>query len=354
MSQSKKLVLGSGQEFHGLSAGFDGEAVGELVFNTSMVGYQEILSDPAYAGQIVVMTYPLMGQYGICDDDFESRAGAPAGVVVRECCTSPSNFRYTETLTEYLEEKGVPCLSGVDTRMITSIIRDGGHLTAAIVDESVKTADAVAKIKAFRTDRDIVSKVSCTKRWFSRTPRHRYDVVVLDCGVKHGTVAALNRCGCNVTVVPFDTAAEDIMAFNPSGLLVAGGPGCAEDLPGVIATIRSLRGKLPIFGTGLGHSLISLAYGARLVRFGCGHHGGRPVRSLADGSIVTAEHNHNFTTDPESIEGTPLKVTYVDVADGSIEGLECAEDRVRSVHFNPEGGPGSCETVFFEDFVNLM
>lgn len=349
-----KLVLEDGREFHGAACGAPVPAVGEIVFNTSMVGYQEIMSDPAYAGQIVVMTYPLMGQYGVMAEDFESRIIGPAALVVRECCTTPSNFRYTKTLSEELEERGVPCLEGVDTRMITRAIREKSAMKAALVDEGTSVEDALAMIGSIDSSEDYVSKVSCTKRWFSRTPQHSYDVVVVDCGVKHGVVAALNRLDCNVTVIPFDSTAEEIMAFNPDGVLIAGGPSDPALRKDLVDVVKELRGKLPVFGIGLGHIIIALAYGAQSYRMKCGHHGGHAVRNMRTGKIMTAEHNHNYAVAQDSLEGTGLDILYKDVSDGTIEGLECAADKVCTVQFYPEGGPGPEETDFFESFVKMM
>ena len=349
-----KLVLASGEEFCGIGCGAPVSAVGEVIFNTSMVGYQEILSDPAYAGQIVVMTYPLMGQYGITDDDFEGRTFGPAAVVVRECCDTPSNFRYTKTFSEDLEDHGIPCVSGLDTRMITRIIRDGGCIKGAVVDESVSRDEALRMIAEAPQQKDIVSKVSCTKRWFSRTPHHRFDAVVIDCGLKRSIVTALNRRGCNVTVVPFDTPVEDILSFSPDGVMISNGPGSAADLPSLVKTVKELRGKLPVFGICLGHEVIALAYGASLYRLKHGHHGGRPVRYLETGKIITAEHNHDYTVDAASLEGTGLVPTYLDVADGTVAGMACAADSVRSVQFYPEGAPGPQESPFFDNFIKAM
>ena len=349
-----KLVLETGQEFSGAGYGAGTPAVGEIVFNTSMVGYQEILSDPAYAGQIVVMTYPLMGQYGIMDEDFESRAVCLSGLVVREYCDTPSNFRYTKTLGEELEEHGIPCISDVDTRMLTRIIRRKGQLRAAIVDEDMNLVDALKLITASKTGEDFVSKVSCTKRWFSRTPEHNFDVVVIDCGLKHSIISALNRRGCNVTVVPFNTSMEDILAFNPDGVLISNGPGNPAAHTELVEVIDSLKGKLPIFGICLGMELIALSYGAKIERIGCGHHGGHPVRNLKTGRISTAEHNHNYAVTMESLAGTKLEAAYVDAADGTLEGIECREDKVFAVQFYPEGGPGPEETNFFDKFVKMM
>lgn len=356
MSELKKmkLVLADGREIAGLGAGAPVCACGELVFNTSMVGYQEVLSDPAYAGQIVVMTYPLIGQYGIMDEDFESKNPSVAGLVVRECSNTPSNFRYTQTLPEFLQEHDIPCLEGVDTRMITRIVRDNGCMMAALVPAEMPAAEAVAMLQAAAPDKDAVAKVSCKKRWFSRTAQHTHDVVIVDCGLKHGVVKALNRRGCNVTVVPFNTSADEILAFNPDGVLLSSGPGNPVDASAIVEVVNALKGKLPVFGIGLGMNLIALSYGAGVEKMKAGHHGGHPVRRVDSPRIVTAEHNHNYTVVEASLASTPLKVTYYDAADGTVEGVECAADKVYAVQFYPEGGPGPEETDFFDKFVKMM
>ena len=207
----KKLVLENGQEFYGIGFGADCRRVCEIVFNTSVVGYQEIVSDPSYAEQIVVMTYPLIGNYGITDEDFESRTPSIGGLVVRECCDTPSNFRYTKTLEEELEERGIPCLSGVDTRMLTKIIRDSGRPMAAIVEAEMPKEEALKLIAATERPKDLVRRVSCRKRWVTRTSGHKYHVVAVDCGIKYSIISHLKERGCNVTIVPFNASAEDII-----------------------------------------------------------------------------------------------------------------------------------------------
>ena len=350
-----KLVLENGMEFHGAGYGAAEQvAFGEVVFNTSMVGYQEIISDPAYAGQIVVMTYPLIGQYGITDEDFEAKQLSVAGLVVRECCETPSNFRYTKTLPEELEEHGIPCLSGIDTRMLTRVIRTQGCMKGAIVSERMASTDALKLLSSAAPSEGVVEKVSCRKRWFSRTPQHNFDVVVIDCGVKHSIISALNSRGCNATIVPFNSTLEEILAFNPDGILISNGPGDPRDLQNIVDLIGSLKGKVPVYGICLGQCLIALSYGAKVTRMLCGHHGGRPVRSAETGRIVTAEHNHNYAVDPESLKGTELEVIWTDVSDGTVEGIACAHDRVRAVQFYPEGAPGPEETGFFDNFVKAM
>lgn len=349
-----KLVLANGREFSGLVSGAEKHCVGEIVFNTSVVGYQEILSDPAYAGKIVVMTYPLMGQYGITDDDFESRVPVLKGMVARECCDSPSNFRFTKTLSEELDEHGIPCLTGVDTRMITRIIRDEGSMMAAIVDESMPVKDAQKLMKETAQSQNAVGIASCTKRWFSRTPHHKFDVVVIDCGLKHSVVAELNKRGCNVTVVPFNATEKDIMSFNPNGVLVSSGPGDPASLKGTIDVIKTLRGKLPIFGIGLGHEIIALACGAKCSKLKCGQHGGYPVRETGQAMIISAEYNCGYSVEPASLKGTGLEISHENVLDGSIAGLRCPADKLHSVQFYPEGAPGPKESPFFDEFINAM
>lgn len=356
MSELKKmkLVLPDGRQICGMNAGADVCVCGELVFNTSMVGYQEVISDPAYAGQIIVMTYPLIGQYGIMDEDFESKSPSAAGLIVRECCDTPSNFRYTQTLPEYLQEHDIPCLEGVDTRMLTTIIREEGNMRAALVPEDMPLDEALAMLSAWTPDDRAAAKASCTKRWFSRTAQHIHDVVIVDCGLKNGIVKALNRRGCNVTVVPFGSTAEEILAFNPDGVLISSGPGNPADAMAVVDVINQLKGKLPVFGIGLGHALIALSYDAQVERLKAGHHGGHPVRPVGSLRIVTAEHNHNYTVVEASLAATPLSVTYHDAADGTVEGIECAADKVYAVQFYPEGGPGPEETDFFDRFVKMI
>ena len=353
-NKEMKLVLENGMEFCGAGFGADRAVVGEIVFNTSMVGYQEIASDPAYAGQLVVMTYPLMGQYGITDDDFETRAPSLAGLIVRECCDTPSNFRYTKTLAEDMDDRKITGISGLDTRMITRTIRNEGSMKAAIVDASVSREEALELIRSTVEDARPVEKVSCTKRWFSRTPQHNFDVVVIDCGIKHSVISALNRRGCNVTVVPFNSGAEEILAFSPDGVLVSNGPGNPAALTEIVDVINELKGKVPVYGICLGQNLIALSYGAKNLKLKCGHHGGHPVRSAESGRIITAEHNYEYCVDEASLEGTGLEVIWRDAVDGTVEGIECKADRVCAVQFYPEGAPGPQESDFFDRFVKTM
>ncbi len=351
----KKLVLENGTEFVGYGCGADRDTVCELVFNTSVVGYQEIISDPSYTGQIVVMTYPMIGNYGITDEDFETKSPTIGGMVVRECCDAPSNFRYTKTLSEVLEEHNIPCISGLDTRMLTRIIRDEGCQRAAIVGIGTSKEEALALIASTPVEHDLVKKVSCSKRWYSRTPNHRYDVVAIDCGIKYNIVRSLNQNGCNVVIVPFDTSVEEIMAYNPDGVFISNGPGDPADVPQVLETINALRGHLPLFGIGLGQQFIGMAYGARCEKLKFGHRGGYPVKDLESGKIVATAQNHNYAIAPESLAGTALTVTHTNVVDGSIEGVENRADKVFAVQFHPEAAPGPQESAYlFDKFIKLM
>ena len=280
---TKKLVLENGKEFPGYGFGSNRNAVCEIVFNTSMVGYQEIVSDPTYTEQIVVMTYPLMGNYGFADEDYESKFPSMGGMVVRECCDAPSNFRYTKTLNEAFEELDVPGISGVDTRMITRIIRNEGTQRAAIVDIDMPHEEVMKLIRESEPKRNLLERISCKKRWFSRTPNHKWDVVAIDCGIKYSFIRQLNAKGCNVTIVPPTITAEEIAFMNPDGVFLSNGPGDPEDVTDVIELVRALKGKYPMFGICLGHQMIALAYGAKTYKLKFGHRGGNhPVCNCSD------------------------------------------------------------------------
>ena len=290
----KKIVLENGKEFYGYGFGADVTAINELVFNTSMVGYQEIISDASYTDQMVCMTYPLIGNYGMTDEDYETKVPTMGGLIVREYNDLPSNFRYTKTLSEVLLEYDIPGISGVDTRMITRIIRDEGSQKVMICDANKPLVDALQMVRDYQMPTDMVSRVSCKKRWYSRTPNHKYDVVAIDCGIKHNIIRKLNEKGCNVTVVPFDTSADEIMKMQPDGLFLSNGPGNPEDVQPVINVVKELHGQLPIFGICLGHQMISLALGAKTFKMKFGHRGGNhPVMNIETGKIEITSQNHS-------------------------------------------------------------
>lgn len=350
---SKKLVLETGQEFYGEGFGANVPRVSEVVFNTSVVGYQEIISDPSYADQIVVMTYPLIGNYGITDEDYESRSSCLGGLVVRECCDTPSNFRFTKTLEEELEERGVPGISGLDTRMLTKIIRDSGRPMAAIVDADMPLEEALKLIASTPRPTDQLKRVSCRKRWVTRTPQHRFHVVAVDCGIKTGILRCLQERGCNVTIVPFNTTPEAILAFHPDGVLFSNGPVPGVEAPEVSALFGALKGQVPILGIGLGMEVIGLEYGARMKPMGCGIHGDHPVRDCATGRIHIAVLNQTYCF--ETVAGTALKPTHVLVPEGYVAGFENQADKVFGVQFNLESAPGPQDLVsLFDQFIKMM
>ena len=352
----RKLVLEDGSVYYGYGFGSKSERVCELVFNTSMVGYQEIVSDPSYTYQMVVMTYPLIGNYGITDDDFETKTPTIGGMVVRDYNDMPSNFRYTKTLDELLTENNIPGIYGIDTRKLARSIRDFGSRKVLITDAQTSIDDAMEVLKSRDIPHDAVKKVSCKKKWYSRTTNHKFNVVAIDCGIKLNIIRSLNQRGCNVTVVPYNTTAEEIKFMKPDGVFLSNGPGDPEDVTEVIETVRALKGEIPIFGICLGHQIVSLAYGAKTYKLKFGHRGGNhPVKNLKTGKIEITSQNHSYAVDAASVENTPLEITHMNILDNTVEGVEYAEDKVFSVQYHPESAPGPQDSSYlFDKFIDSM
>ena len=353
---NKKIVLENGSEYYGYGFGADVERVCEIVFDTSMVGYQEIISDPAYARQMVVMTYTLIGNYGITDEDYECKVPMLGALVVREYNDIPSNFRYTKTLAETMEESNIPGIEGLDTRELTRVIRDNGTCKAIITNADTPKEKALEIIKNTEIAKNLVAKVSCRKRWYARTANAKYNVVAIDLGLRQSVVRALNEKGCNVTVLPYTASAEDVEMMKPDGILISGGPGAPEDVIEVTDLIHALKGKYPIFGVALGHQLIGLAYGAKTAKLKFGHHGcNHPVKDLTTNTIENVSQNHCYVVDADSVKDTALEITHIDILDKTVQGLECKADRVFSVQFHPEimSGPAGSKCLF-EKFIDLM
>lgn len=352
----RKLVLEDGSEYYGYGFGGNSERVCEIVFNTSMAGYQEIVSDPSYTYQMVVLTYPLIGNYGIADEDFESKSVTVGGVIVRDYNDMPSNFRYTKTLGEILSENNVPGICGIDTRKLTRNLRDTGIKKALITNADTSIDDAMEVLKEREIPSDAVSRVSCKKRWYSRTSNHKFNVAILDCGVKSSIIKGLNQRGCNITVLPYNTTAEEIEFLRPDGVLISNGPGNPEDLPEVVETVKAIRGRFPIFGIGLGHQLIALSYGAKVYKMTFGHHGGnQPVRNLLNGKIEISNQNHCYAVDADSVKGTNLEITHLNVMDNTVEGTKCDSDNIYSVQYHPESMPKQDDGCYlFDEFINRM
>ena len=352
----KKLITEDGAVYTGYGFGFDGERVCELVFNTSVVGYQEIISDPSYTYQAVVMTYPLIGNYGIADEDYETKVPTIGGLIVREYNDLPSNFRYTKTLSEVMEEYKIPGIEGIDTRKLGRSIRDIGSRRGIITDIDTPDDKALQIIKETPVPHDAVSRVSCKKRWYSRTANARFNVVAIDCGIKHNIIRSLNARGCNVTVMPYNTSAEDVIKCKPDGIFLSNGPGDPEDVTPVIELVRQLKGKYPIFGICLGHQMISLALGAETYKLKFGHRGGNhPVKNLETGKIEITSQNHSYAVRAESLKGTGLTVTHKNILDNTVEGVKDEKDMIFSVQYHPESAPGPQDSAYlFDKFISLM
>ena len=352
----RKIILEDGSEYFGYAFGDCDDKVCEIVFNTSMVGYQEILSDPSYTYQAVVMTYPLIGNYGMADDDYETVTPTIGGLIVREYNDLPSNFRSTSTLSEVMKKYKIPGIFGVDTRKLARTIRDHGTGKVLITGIDTTVENGLEILKNAKIPTDAVSKVSCKSIRYSQISDAKYHVVAIDCGMKANIVRSLNARGCNVTIVPWNTTAAEIERLCPDGVFISNGPGDPTDVPETIETIKSLIGKYPIFGICLGHQIISLAYGAKTYKLKFGHRGGNhPVRDVETNKLEITSQNHSYAVDQKSLEGTPLTVTHINLLDGTIEGVKCDADKVSSVQYHPESAPGPEDSTYlFDRFIKQM
>ncbi|MBE5846930.1 MAG: glutamine-hydrolyzing carbamoyl-phosphate synthase small subunit [Lachnospiraceae bacterium] len=358
--KTRKLILEDGSEYIGTGFGSPEEKKIELVFNTSMAGYQEIISDLSYTDQAVVMTYPLIGNYGTMEADNESDKPGILGLIVREYCDRPSNFRCEKTLEQMMIANGIAGIEGVDTRQIARHIRNYGSCKAMITDETTDTAGAVAQLKAWDSPTDQVARASCEKPYvlnpdgtetlLSResVPQTAQNAIaVIDCGIKKNILRELQQFGCPILVFPWNTKAEEILRYKPAGVVISNGPGNPEDCQVTIETIRGLIGKQPLMGICLGHQIISLAFGAKTYKLKFGHRGGNhPVKNLLTGKIEITSQNHSYAVVPESLEGTGLSVTHVNLLDGTVEGVASKKDRVFSVQYHPESAPGPCDSKY--------
>lgn len=348
------LILEDGSVYEGEGFGSSQYQMGELVFNTGMSGYQEVLSDLSYCGQIVMMTYPMIGNYGVNRDDFESLDPAVFGFVVRECCNAPSNWRSDYTLDEFLKQKGIPGIQGIDTRAITRKLRNSGTMKAIMADADANVEEVVAYLKNHELMHDQVATVS-TKNPFP-IPNRGKRVVLMDFGAKHGIIRELSRRNCDLTVVPYDTSAEEILALKPDGVMLSNGPGDPKDVQVAIETIRKLMGHVVIFGICLGHQLISLASGADTVKLKFGHRGcNHPVVNLATGKVEMTSQNHGYAVEMESLKGTNLVMTHQALNDKSVEGVRHTKYPIFSVQYHPEASPGPEDSNYlFDQFMELM
>ncbi|MEN2434741.1 glutamine-hydrolyzing carbamoyl-phosphate synthase small subunit [Weeksellaceae bacterium A-14] len=350
----KKLILESGEVFHGTGFGADQNTEGEVVFNTGMTGYQELISDPSYCGQIVCMTYPLIGNYGINRDDYESLEPAIKGLIVKELCDLPSNFRTQITLDELFKKKNLSGISGIDTRRLTRLIRNKGVVKGKIVNADEDEQVVVQDLQTTNFPTNQVELVS-TKTPYAN-PGRGFKVVLMDFGSKLGIIRELSARNCDIIVVSQDTTAEEILLMNPDGIMLSNGPGDPEDVPHVHETIRKLLGKVPIFGICLGHQLIGLACGAKTYKLKFGHRGGNhPVLDLAKNKVAITSQNHGYAIDQESLKNTDLVETHIALNDKTNEGIKHKKYPCFSVQYHPEASPGPEDANYlFDEFIELM
>ena len=359
MKSKAILALEDGRIFNGIPFGAEGERFGEIVFNTGLTGYQEVLSDPSYQGQIVTMTYPLIGNYGTNENDMESRALWLEGFVVREVCRQPSNWRSTKDIETFLKEYNVVGIEGVDTRALTRHIRESGAMRAAISTEDHDPDSLIEKVRSSPdlVGRDLVREVTC-ERPYTVNSTGGQKVVVLDYGVKTGIIEQLCHSRCSVTVVPAATSSDEILRLKPDGVLLSNGPGDPAAVTYAVDTIRALiaLGTIPIFGICLGHQLIGLALGGETYKLKFGHHGGNhPVKNMTTGKIDITAQNHGFCVNSDSLGHEAVRVTHMNLNDGTLEGIEHTTLPLFSVQFHPEAGPGPHDGRYlFGRFVQLM
>ena len=356
VAYNRKIILEDGSEYYGYAFGAVCDRVCEIVFNTSMVGYQEIISDPSYTYQAVVMTYPLIGNYGMAADDYETEIPTIGGLIVHEYNDDPSNFRSAATLSEVMKTYDIPGIYGVDTRKLTRSIRDFGSRKALLTDASVPVAEGLRMLAESPVPTDAVSKVSCKEIRCADVPDARYHIVAIDCGMKKNIVRCLNQRRCRVTIVPWNTAAETIESFRPDGIFISNGPGDPMDAEPVIETIKGLRGKYPIFGICLGHQIIALAYGAKTYKLKFGHRGGNhPVRDLEKNRVFITSQNHGYMVLSDTVDPAVAEVSHINVNDGTCEGLRYKRPNCFTTQFHPEANAGPKDTEYlFNRFIDSM
>ncbi|OCA85510.1 carbamoyl phosphate synthase small subunit [Bacillus sp. FJAT-27225] len=350
----RQLILEDGSVFEGEVFGHLAQTKGEVVFNTGMTGYQEILSDPSYCMQLVVLTYPLAGNYGINRDDFESINPAISALIVKETADMPSNWRNEMTLDEYLKMKKIPGLKGIDTRRLTRAIRQHGTMKGAICSMDVNPVEVASELRTEQLPKDQVKTVSTKNPYPS--PGRGNRVVLVDFGMKHGILRELNGRGCDVTVVPYNTTAEEIMQLKPDGVMLSNGPGDPKDVPEAIEMLKGVLGLVPIFGICLGHQLFALACGADTEKMPFGHRGSNhPVKELATGRISITSQNHGYSVNPDSLEGTELDITHIALNDRSVEGLRHKSLPAFTVQYHPEASPGPEDANgLFDRFMKMI
>lgn len=349
-----RLLLEDGTVLTGQSVGATGESFGEVVFNTGMTGYQEVLTDPSYCGQIVTMTYPLIGNYGCNVDDIESMRSHVRGFVVRECAEYPSHYRNQFSLGEFLRRERIIGIAGVDTRKLTRILRVQGTMRGLITTGDESDEVLLARLLAEPLLRDQVAQVTTREPY--RVPGEGKRIVLLDFGAKQGTLRSLRARDCDVIVLPAFSTAQEILAWEPEGLMMSNGPGDPDDLPTVVATVAALIGQVPIFGICMGHQILAKACRAETAKLPFGHRGvNHPVKDLQTGRIYMTSQNHGYVVTPESLDHTELELTHINQNDGTVEGIRHKHALAFSVQYHPEARPGPDDSDYlFDDFLRMV
>lgn len=352
-----KLALEDGTVFKGFSFGATGETYGEAVFNTSMTGYQEILTDPSYKGQIVTMTYPLIGNYGVNSEDVESARPFVEGFAVKECSQIASNWRAEKTLHAYLKENGIIAIEGIDTRALTKHLRVAGVMKAVISTEDLDDQNLIKKARESPglVGRDLVKEVAWRKSWLW-SDNGKYSVVVIDCGVKYNILRSLASRGCRVIVVPAGASAQEILETQADGLLLSNGPGDPAAVPYVVETLKALLDKMPIFGICLGHQMLGLSLGGKTYKLKFGHRGANhPVKDLRTGKICITVQNHGFCVDGDTLDPQEVEITHINLNDQTLEGIRHRRLPIFSVQFHPEASAGPHDAAYlFDEFVAML
>ena len=351
-----KLILQDGTTFRGqLFGGSNATTEGEVVFNTGMTGYQEILTDPSYCRQIVTLTYPLIGNYGTAKQFNQSRKSFVGGLIVGELCEKPSSSSMQKTLAEFLTAEKIPCLYDVDTRALTRKIRSAGTMKGVIVSEYTSQG-TIDEMMSLPIRKNVVEQVTTPVSYTLDGRAGAPYVVTMDFGIKRNILDAMRKLGCKVTVVPAKSPAEAVLALNPDGIFLSNGPGDPKDVPDIVREVKKLIGQRPIFGICLGHQILALAMGANTYKLKFGHRGSnQPVKDLRTGKVAITSQNHGYAIDAKSLEGLPVQITHVSLNDGTIEGFRHTSLPISSVQYHPEAAPGPNDSVhLFDEFIFNM